>query len=227
LLGAIIGGVMALAGAYLVQRQVLKREDIREMRTKIYGPMFMEMSRIEKAVKSFQSSYAASEESLKMLKDEYLFFTIGDDLKDSFYGVMNRLEKYQQVNRAALIMLNKVGHLDVMNTSGYNISVNSVFLDLLIGETTASSLDLSTAIFLRLVPQDFIKREKEKWGQNSQVMAKFSGVKTSLEDYESLYVSIQAKMEKEPLYQEEIIQRMKLIAEIELLLDKVKGFVKS
>lgn len=54
---------------------------------------------------------------------------------------------------------------------------------------------------------------------------KFAGTKATLEQYESLYVFVLAKMEKELLYLEERTQRMRLIHELEHFLEKIKGFV--
>ena len=226
LLGAVVGGIIGFAGAYLVERQRFKKERIVEMRDKIYGPMFMETSRILEVVKMFQSCYYNAQENLEKLKDDYLFFTIGQGLKNKLSNVIDRLEKYQKVRHAAEFKLSEIAQQEVMNVSGYNIGVSSVFLNLLIGVTTASTLDLSTAIFLELTPQNFIKKEKEKWGENSQVEAKFAGVKATLEQYESLYMSLLAKMEKEPLYLMEKEQRGRLTKELENLLRQIEPFVK-
>jgi glutamine synthetase type III len=97
---------------------------------------------------------------------------------------------------------------------------------LVIGETTASTLDLQTAIFLKTAPQDFIKKEKDKWSKGSQVEARFAGVKTTLENFELLYASILAKMEKEPLYLMEKEQRSRLTIELENLIKQIEPYVK-
>ena len=226
LLGAAIGGIIGFVGTYWVQKQLLRREDFKELRNKIYGPMFQGISRAIDAVKSLDY-YGNAEENLKNLKDDWLFSTILEGIKGNFNNSMVILNAYQKVKHAAEIKLNEVGHSDVMDASGLDIAVNNVFLNLLIGAATVSSLDLSTAIFLRLTPEDFIRKEKTRWGQNAQVEARFSGVKTTKEQYESLYVSILAKIEKEPLFQEEYDYRKQVIAQLELTLRHLEGIVQS
>lgn len=228
LLGAVIGGIIGFAGAYLVEGQRFKKERVIEMRDKIYGPMLMATSRILEAVKLFQNPiFWNDQNNLKKLEDDYLFFALEQDLKSRWSEVMDRFEKYQKVRYAAEIRLNENSKQQIMEISGgLNIGVSSVFLGLFIGEITASTLDLQTAIFLKLAPKDFIKKEKEKWGEDSQIEARFSGVKTTLEKFESLYASILTKMEKEQLYHTENEQRTRLIKELESLLGQIEPFVK-
>jgi hypothetical protein len=226
LLGAILGGIIGFAGAYLVERQRSKKEHVIEMRDKIYGPMFMEISRILEVVKSFQSSEYNSQENLTKMKNDFLFSTIEQGLKSRVSDVIDRLEKYQKVRQAAEIRLNEISLREVMDASGFNLAASHVFLISLIGETMTNTVDLRTAIFLGLTSEDFIKKEKEKWGEDLQIEAKFVGVKTTLKQYESLYASLLAKMEKEPLYLMEKEQRKRLIKELENLQDQVEPFVK-
>jgi hypothetical protein len=227
LLGTLLGAVIGFVGAYVVERQRSKKEFVMEMRDKIYGPMLMEIGRISETVRLYQSSYYDAQENLKKLKNDFLFSTIEQGLKDRLSDVIDKLEKYQKVRHAAEIKLNDIGHREIMDASGYNITVSDVFLISLIGETMTSSLDLSTAIFLRSSPQDFIKKEKEKWGEDVQIEAKFVGTKTTVELYESLYVSILAKMEKEPLYSNEKEQRTRLLRELKSTQDRIEPFVKQ
>jgi hypothetical protein len=226
LLGAVIGGIIGFAGAYLVERQRFKKERVIEMRDRIYGPMLMETSRILEVVTLFQSSYYNAQENLKKLGDDYLFFTLEQDLKSRFAMVIDRLEKYQTVRHAAEIKLNEDAHQEIIESSGHNIGVSSVFLNMVLGETMAATLDLQTSIFLKTTPQDFIKKEKEKWSEDLQVDARFAGAKTTLEDFEFLYNSILTKMENEPLYQMEKEQRTRLTKELENLIEQIKPFVK-
>lgn len=226
LLGAVIGGIIGFVGAYLVERQRFKNERVIEMRDRIYGPMLMETSKILEVVTLFQNSYYNVQENLKKLGDDCLFFTLEQDLKSRFAMVIDRLEKYQTVRHAAEIKLNEDAHQEIMESSGYNIGVSSVFLNMVLGETMAATLDLQTAIFLKTTPQEFIKKEKEKWGEDSEVDARFTGAKTTLEDFEFLYTSILPKMEKEPLYQMEKEQRTRLTKELENLIEQIESFVK-
>jgi hypothetical protein len=226
LLGAVVGGIIGFAGAYIVEKKRFKRERILEMRNEIYGPMFMETSRILENVKFFQRTDYIAQDELKKLKDDYLFFTIEQGLKNRLSEVIDRFEKYQKVRLAAEYKLSQVAQQEVMDASGYNVGVSNVFLNLLIGAIMVSTIDLSTAVFLGLTAQDFIKKEKEKWGEDSLVDVRFAGAIGTLQQYESLYASLFAKMEKEPLYLTEKEQRVRLIKELENFLRLIEPFVK-
>jgi gas vesicle protein len=233
LLGAVIGGVIGFAGAYLVERQRFKKERVIEMRDKIYGPMFMETSKTLEALKSFQRNYG-SLGNLKNLTDTYLFFTIGQDLKSRFSEVMDRFEKYPTVRFAAETALEDAVKEEVEKTFVVKIVGSSGgaeydYIRLLMGKIMASALDLKSAIFLKLAPRDFIKKEKEKWGKDIQVEVSLVGIpkaKNTLDEFESLYLSILAKMEKEPLYLTEKEQRTRLTIELENLIKQIEPFVK-
>lgn len=54
LLGVIVGGSIAYVSAYLIQKQRFKRENVIEMRDRIYGPIFMNTSKVLEAVKLFR-----------------------------------------------------------------------------------------------------------------------------------------------------------------------------
>jgi hypothetical protein len=232
LLGAALGGIIGFAGAYLVERWHFKKTRTIEMRDKIYGPMFMEISKSLGAVKSYESSYYNSLENSKKLMDDYLFFTIDEKLKDRFFRLMERFDKYPTVRFAAENILNDATKEEVEKTCGVSMTRSSsgadyVYLRLLMGKTMACALNLKTAIFLRLSPQDFIKEEREKWGKELQIDINIGGLEKTLKEFELLYTSILAKMEQEPLYLTEREQRKRLIEELENFLKQVEPFVKS
>jgi hypothetical protein len=77
-----------------------------------------------------------------------------------------------------------------------------------------------------LAPHDFIKKEKEKWGEDIQIDVNIFGTENTLEAFESLYASMLAKMEKEPLYRTEREQRMRLAKELKRLIGQIEPFVK-
>lgn len=231
LAGAVVGAAIGVVSGFLIQRQIFKRENTREMRDRVYGPMLMQARKMLENVTSY--NFYSGLENPKTLMDDYLFLTIGQDLKSGLSEVLDRFDKYQKIRRAAEIKLDENAKQEVNARASevvgnvVNIGVTSVFLSLVIGETTASTLDLQTAIFLKTAPQDFIKKEKEKWGKGSQVEARFASVRTTLENFELLYASMLAKMEKEPLYSEEREQRMRLEKELKKLIRQVEPFVKS
>ena len=227
LLGAVLGGAIGFASAYLIERQRFKREKTIEMRDKIYGPIYMAVSKTLDVIKLFQSSYDASVSSLKQSMDNYLFFTIKQDLKSKLYELVDRLGKYERIRAAAeLVFFNFTRELvkekfEVDIGSGAN-----PVLRLLIGKTMASGIDLETAVFLKQAPRNFISKEKQKWGEDIELELNMRDKEKSLENFELLYSTMLDKMEKEPLYPKEREQRMRLIEELESVLGQVEAFVK-
>jgi hypothetical protein len=233
LLGAVLGGIIGFVGAYLVEEQHFKKERITEMRDKIYGPMFMITSRTLEAIESFGRSGYKGPDSMKELKDNYLFFTIREDLKRRWSEIIDRLDKYQTVRFAAELALDeatkRASEVRYRVNIGGNSGADYDFLRLLVGKTMASSLDLRTAVFLKLAPQDFLIDGKEKWGENIRVDVNITGAQTeknTLDEFEWLYTSMLTMMEKEPLYLTEKEQRERLIKELKSFLEQIEPFVK-
>jgi len=227
LLGAIIGGGIASASAYLIQKQRFKREKVIEMRDRIYGPIFMDMSKILEAVKLFQYDYHAIE-NLKGLMNDYLFFTIKQDLKTRLSKLIDKLEIYQSVRYAAELAFGDVTKEEVKKAFKVDIGSdsNQLYLRLLFGKTTASAISLKEAVFRKLAPKEFVRTEKEKLGKDVIIEVRIVGKNSnSLQDFESLYALVIGKMEKELLYVEERKQRMRLIQELENLLEQTEAFV--
>jgi len=229
LLGATLGGIIGFAGAYLVERQRFKRERVMEMRDKIYGPMYMEASKTLENVRSFQTLVGSRSE----LMADWLFFTTREDLKSRWTEIMDRLEKYGTVRRAAELALDDAAKKRNEGAFGVSIQGNSGaeynYIRVLMGKTMASSLDLKRAIFLKLAPQDLIKKEKEKWGENLQIEVNLTGApyaRRNLEEFETLYSVVLNVMENDPLYRTEKEQRNRLIRELEHLLKEIEPFVK-
>ena len=148
---------------------------------------------------------------------------------------MDRLGKYQTVRYAAEINLDDAAKQYAEETlrvkfAGSSGGAENNYLRLLKGKPMASALNLKCAIFLKLAPQDFIKREKEKWGEDMQVDVSLTGVPramNTLEEFETMYGAMLAKMEKDPYYLEEKEQRIHLIKELESFLGQIEPFVKS
>jgi len=145
---------------------------------------------------------------------------------------MDRFRKYSQVLFAAEISLDDATRQEVERTfgpskAGGNGGAEHVFLTLRMGKTMASALTLRDAIFLKLAPGDFIKREKKEWGMSITVEVTIFGQDKTLEEFESLYESTLAMMEKDSLYQIEKEQRTRLIKELEDFLRQIEPFVKA
>lgn len=225
LFGTVLGGVIGFASAYLIERQRFKKESVIEMRDKIYGPMYMEVGKTLDAVKLFETSGYVGLFRLRELMDNYIFSTIRQDLKKRLSQLVDRLEKYQSIRRAAEVAFFDATREAVQKNFNVDIGSNAnPLLRLVIGKVMASSLNLEGAVFLRLPPRDFIRKEKEKWGDDLGVDVSIGGQR-NLDDFESLYLVVLGMMEKEPLYLTEKEQRMRLIDKLEDLQGQVKTFV--
>ena len=168
LLGAGVGGIIGFASAYLLQRQRFQRGNVLEMRDKIYGPLFMEVSKLLETTKLFDDFGLGGVGDLKQTSDHYLFSNVGKDLKDKLTALIDRLETYQRVKRGAEVIFDEVAKEEVKkasNAEGGN-DPSTVWLGSLIGKTMAGAISLKEAVFRELAPQDFVATEKEKWGNN-------------------------------------------------------------
>lgn len=231
LLGTIAGAVITLVGQYQIERRHSKKE----MKDRIYGPMFRETSVILEALKTFGRSTYSNLPNPSEWRTDYLFFTIGQDLNRRWFDLMEKLEQYQTIRHAAEINLDDATKRYVEKTigtrmAGGNSGAEYDYIRLLLGKPMARSLDLRSAIFLKLAPRDFIKKEKEKWGEEMQVDVSLTGfprAMNTLEEFEKLYSSMLVEMEKDPLYQMEQKQRIHLIEELEKFLGQVEPFIKS
>jgi gas vesicle protein len=229
LLGAVIGGIIGFVGAYLVQKQLFKRERVTEMRDKIYGPILMETNDILEATRRFENSDPMIIQRLKEIAKNYLFLTYTDqDLKSKLSELIDRIGKYNTLKIAAQELYNNITQKEIRRAFGADIgaTVYQVYLNLLIGNMVVNSFYLHQAIFLKSNLKDFVEAEKEKWGKDITVEA-YIGGKRSPEDFESLCTNVGQEIEKEPLYQEERTQRMRLIEELEHFSEKIKELVKS
>jgi hypothetical protein len=225
LAGAAVGVVSGL----LIQRQIFKRENAREIRDRVYGPMLMQTSKMLDDLMSYNFNSGLA--SPTMLMNDYLFLTIGQDLKNGWSEVLDSVGKYQKVRHAAELALNEsvkqeVGKAFGVDTSRSSCGAEYVWLRLLMGIPMATALDLKSAIFLKRPPQDFIKKEKEKLGENIRIEANICGLEKKLEDFEFLYASMLAKMEKDPYYLDERKQRIRLVKELNELIGQIEPFVK-
>ncbi len=94
LAGAVVGAAIGVVSGFLIQRQIFKRENTREMRDRVYGPMLMETTRMFGELRS-HNSYSLT--NLERLTNDYLFFTIGLDLKS---GLLEVLDRYNRLSNS-------------------------------------------------------------------------------------------------------------------------------
>jgi hypothetical protein len=82
LAGAVVGAAIGVVSGFLIQRQIFKKENTREMRDRVYGRMLLQTRKMLENVTSY--NFYSGLENPKTLMDDYLFFTIGQDLKKIF-----------------------------------------------------------------------------------------------------------------------------------------------
>jgi len=228
-LGIVAGAIITLVGEYQIERRHSKKE----LRDRIYGPMFRETSAILETLKTFGRSDYSNIPNPGEWRNDYLFFTIGQDLKSTWFELMERLRQYQTIRHSAEMNLDDATKR-YAETLGVNLASSNAadyyYLRLLLGKPMAIALDLKSAIFLKLAPQDFIKKEKEKWGEEMQVdvsLAGFPRAMNTLEEFEKLYNSVLAEMGKDPIYLMEKKQRAYFIKELEGFQGRIEPFIKS
>jgi len=228
-LGIVAGAIITLVGEYQIERRHSKKE----LRDRIYGPMFRETNAILEALKTFGGSTHSYLSSPDGWSNDYLFFTIGQDLKEKWFEITERLEQYQTIRHSAEINLDDatnryIGEVLGISMPGSNIGAEYEYLRLLLGKPMAKSLNLRSAVFLKLAPQNFIKEEKKKWGEEMQVdvgMTGFPRDLNTLKDFEEMYDSMLEEMEKDPLYRMEQEQRALLIRDLETFLGQIRPFI--
>ena len=105
LLGTGVGGMLGITGAFLIQRQRFKREDVLEMRDKIYGPIFQEINNLLEDLK--KNNFRFDFGDLEKVMDDYRFPAIKQDLKDKLFSIKKRTEIYEKIRWAAEEIFNQ------------------------------------------------------------------------------------------------------------------------
>ena len=226
LLGVFIG----IGGSILVQRLFFKREDAKERRDKIYGPILTEISGILENTRQFEYSDFMSIQRLKGITRDYLFLTYADqDLKSGLSKLVNRIGIYEGFKSAARQIYGDIIPEEAKKTLGIDIGSGAynIFLQLSVGKAVVSTILLHQAVFTNLNLKDFVETERKNYGIDMTVEAYIGGFKRSLDDFELLYTHVSQKLERDSFCLEERKQRERLIADIEGFLEKLKGFVKS
>lgn len=160
LLGTILGGALGFASAHLHQRQRFKREDVIEMRKKIYGPLFMEISNI---VDSIDEDYFRPDlGNLDSIKCEYRFPAIKQDLKNGFSAIKERVQVYDKIRLAAELTFNEKSSDEIKKKFKIDDPGDPPrpYLELRLEEAYIGTLSLKEAVFQQISPSDFLNEEK-------------------------------------------------------------------
>lgn len=211
-----------------LQIEAEKRKIKREMRDKVYGPIFMGVSDMLERVDLVQYFDWTMLDDLKGVMTHYLFFTIKQDLKSKFSELLNRVEKYQKIRRATEIMLQDVIRKEIEKAYSVDIGTNESTpgIGLRIGKINVAWITLRQTLLRGIEPRDFVRTETEKWGKDLQIEVSIGGKKSSdLSDFESLCGNVLHEVEGEPLHREEKEQRSRLVDELEAFLEQVKVFI--
>jgi hypothetical protein len=103
----------------------------------------MEVSKLLETTKLFDDFGLGGVGGLKQTSDHYLFFTVGENLKNDLTALIDRLEKYQGVKREAVLIFDDVAKEEVRKSSrvaGGN-DPNTLWLrSLFIGKTMAGAI---------------------------------------------------------------------------------------
>lgn len=240
----ILGGIYALLGAivgslitYYTQKRThekawkrrIKREDAITMRDKVYGPIFREMSEILESMELGKSPDWEITSRLKEMKTQYLFYNMRRDLKNKFYTLAEKLDKYQTIySSTQTLVLRKIKEA-VKKFHDVDVSVSlgrvRLGLELVKDAIGLGSITLEEVILQRTKPSDFIRTKKKEWGENISIDIRVGGKSKELSDFKSLHENVLSEMEGEPLFREEKKQRQALVKELEIFLDQIKAFI--
>lgn len=227
LAGAAVGGGIGLVSGYLLQRQKFRRDSVLEIRERIYGPIFMEISRLRETVRLSRDPYTEME-NLKRILDDYLFFTVEPDLKNRMTELLDRLELYQGVRHAAETRFAVIGREEAEKAFGIDMKSDGseICLKLMFDKVMIKAIFLKEAVFQKLAPENIVTREKRELRGDVSFDVSIGPQRSSnLEDFGLLYERVKDRMEKESVYQEECQARMQLIQKLEAILEQTQEFV--
>ena len=227
-----------LAGAfttYIVQHRLqiasekrrIKRENAIQMRDTIYGPIFEELSIILEHVETVGPLGWEAEDNLKNVMTHFLFFTIERKLKNKLEELLDMLEKYQNIRRATELKLQNVIKTEIEKACQVDIGTveSTPNISLKVEKIHVAWISLIGIILQGITPQDFIRKEKEKWGENVAIEISMGANKRSMNDFEMVYDLVLREIENEYIYLEERAQKSRIIKELQSYLEKVRVFV--
>jgi len=211
------------------EKRKIKREDAITMRDVVYGPIFREMNEILESMELGKSPEWEITSRLKEMKTHYLFYNMKRDLKNKFYTLAEKLDKYQTIysSTQTLVLLKirevveKFHDIDV----GRGMGQVRLRLELVKDAIGLGSIILDEAVLQGTKPSDFIRTKKEEWGDDISIEVRVGGKSKELSDFESLYENVLSEMEGEPLFREGKKQRQALVKELEMFLGKIEEFI--
>jgi DNA gyrase/topoisomerase IV subunit A len=232
---AFLAGVFATyVIQHRLQRETEKREVRRQnfslMRERVYGPILKNISLILKSVRGAEYGPALEgEESIEKIRADYLFYAVEKKLGKELSELLDKHEKYNRILSAATGILHDIIREETEKTLRIDIGSDArqVVIRLEVGKIIVTSLTLVEDILLEISPQEFIKTEREKWGENVFLTPRLYP-KSEIFDmsmFESIYASVSDKMKNEPLFVEEKKMRMNLSVQMEKYLEDIKPFV--
>lgn len=210
------------------EKREIKRENALEMRDEIYGPIFMELSKILENVEEVRASEWGPSEKLKGIMADYLFFTIREDLKRRLSELIDRISKYETIRRAAQLMVQKNIRKELESQHQIDIGGNEDTPDisLRIGVMRVASITLMQVLFRDIKPREFVRLETQKWGTGVTVEVGIVGERSySMDEFESIYSNVMSAIEGESLFREERKQRILLIDGLKAYLKEIQPFV--
>jgi len=229
LVGVAIGAGIAYYVQSRTQNRAWKREDAITMRDKVYGPIFREMNEILESMELVQSPNWEITSKLEKMRTQYFFYNMRRDLKDKFYTLTERLEKYQTIYSATHTLVLRQIREAVEKSHKIDIGVSSgqvrLGLEILKEAIEVGSITLEQAILQKTRPSDFIKSKKEEWREDLFTEVRIGGQLRDLNNFESLYEDVLNEIKEEPLYQEEEKQRKFLVEELKTFLNQIKAFI--
>jgi len=232
IIGAIVGSIITYYTQKRTQERTwkrrIKREDAITMRAKVYGPIFKMMSEILESMEQVKRPDWEITNKLEEMRTQYLFYNMRRDLKNKFYTLVERLDKYETVYSATqTLVLRKIKEA-VKKSHRMDVSVGEsqvrLGLEILKDAIEVGSITLEQAILQEIRPSDFIRTKKEVW-EDVIIDVRIGGQRKNIGDFESLYEDVLREIEGELLYRKEKKQRKALVEELEAFLDQIKTFV--
>ena len=228
-----------LSGAFItyvvqhrLQMESEKRKNEREhailMRDKVYGLIFMEVTKLMENINDGVNEYAL-EERLDNIMLHYLYFTVKSSLRNQLTSLLERYSKYKTIRNSAEKTLERIVSKELKRLYRVDAShpTAAAYLRIYVGETFESAITIKETVFQKVIPKDFVEKEKQKWGKNVVVHVDISGAhgEVDLKDFEQLNESVLSEVEKKPVFADESEHRKRIIQEIETFLGMVKPFV--
>lgn len=207
------------------EKRKTERENAIVMRDTIYGPIFMELSKIlEEAKQGRRLEYPPSN-ALKGVMDHYLFYSIGEELKNRLYEILARIEKYERIYSAVYYKFNDVINKRFKENYNVNLSPSELTLRVQLDVIMVDAISLTEILFKGITPENFLENAIKKYGQNTVIDISQVIMGNNIDTFNSFYKLVLDDVEKEVLYKEEKDQRTYLISELEGFRDQIKVFI--